>query len=119
MRSFAAQRGTKLYDIGDGICHQVLPEGGHLTCGDLVVGTDTHSVTYGAFNALGTGIEGIMDIFREAPYLILPILGVLWMIFRLIDVVFGFSNDYDTYEVLMMGMMITVLLNTESLRNKK
>jgi 3-isopropylmalate/(R)-2-methylmalate dehydratase large subunit len=35
-----------------------LPEGGHLTCGDLVVGTDTHSVTYGAFNALGTGIEG-------------------------------------------------------------
>lgn len=58
MRSFAAERGTKLYDIGDGICHQVLPEGGHLTCGDLVVGTDTHSVTYGAFNALGTGIEG-------------------------------------------------------------
>jgi 3-isopropylmalate/(R)-2-methylmalate dehydratase large subunit len=36
----------------------VLPEGGHLTCGDLVVGTDTHSVTYGAFNALGSGIEG-------------------------------------------------------------
>ncbi|MBZ1350699.1 3-isopropylmalate dehydratase large subunit [Alcaligenaceae bacterium LF4-65] len=58
MRNFAAERGTKLYDIGDGICHQVLPEGGHLTCGDLVVGTDTHSVTYGAFNALGTGIEG-------------------------------------------------------------
>jgi hypothetical protein len=72
-----------------------------------------------ALTWLGTGIEGIMDIFREAPYLILPILGVLWMIFRLIDVVFGFSNDYDTYEVLMMGMMITVLLNTESLRNKK
>lgn len=58
MRNFAAARGTKLYDIGDGICHQVLPEGGHLTCGDLVVGTDTHSVTYGAFNALGSGIEG-------------------------------------------------------------
>ena len=58
MRSFARQHGSPLYDIGDGICHQVLPEGGHLTCGDLVVGTDTHSVTYGAFNALGTGIEG-------------------------------------------------------------
>lgn len=58
MRRFASERGTKLYDLGDGICHQVLPEGGHLTCGDLVVGTDTHSVTYGAFNALGTGIEG-------------------------------------------------------------
>lgn len=58
MRAFAQETGTKLYDIGDGICHQVLPEGGHLTCGDLTVGTDTHSVTYGAFNAFGTGIEG-------------------------------------------------------------
>lgn len=58
MRRFANASGGQLYDIGDGICHQVLPEGGHLTCGDLVVGTDTHSVTYGAFNAFGTGIEG-------------------------------------------------------------
>lgn len=58
MRKFAEEHGSVLYDIGDGICHQVMPEGGHLTCGDLIVGTDTHSVTYGAFNALGTGIEG-------------------------------------------------------------
>ena len=58
MRSFAKQEGTQLYDIGDGICHQVLPEGGHLTAGNLIVGTDTHSTTYGAFNAFGTGIEG-------------------------------------------------------------
>lgn len=58
MRAFAGQHGAILYDVGDGICHQVLPEGGHLTCGDLVVGTDTHSTTYGAFNALGTGVEG-------------------------------------------------------------
>jgi 3-isopropylmalate/(R)-2-methylmalate dehydratase large subunit len=58
MRRFADEHGAVLYDVGDGICHQVLPEGGHLTCGDLIVGTDTHSVTYGAFNALGTGIEG-------------------------------------------------------------
>lgn len=58
MRAFADDHGAVLYDVGDGICHQVLPEGGHLTCGDLVVGTDTHSTTYGAFNALGTGVEG-------------------------------------------------------------
>jgi 3-isopropylmalate/(R)-2-methylmalate dehydratase large subunit len=58
MREFADRNGAILYDIGDGICHQVLPEGGHLTCGDLVVGTDTHSTTYGAFNAFGTGVEG-------------------------------------------------------------
>ena len=58
MRAFADQHGAVLYDVGDGICHQVLPEGGHFTCGDLVVGTDTHSTTYGAFNAFGTGVEG-------------------------------------------------------------
>ena len=58
MRAFADQYGAVLYDVGDGICHQVMPEGGHLTCGDLIVGTDTHCVTYGAFNALGTGVEG-------------------------------------------------------------
>jgi 3-isopropylmalate/(R)-2-methylmalate dehydratase large subunit len=58
MRAFAEQHGAVLYDVGDGICHQVMPEGGHLTCGDLIVGTDTHSVTYGAFNAFGTGVEG-------------------------------------------------------------
>jgi 3-isopropylmalate/(R)-2-methylmalate dehydratase large subunit len=58
MRRFADEHGAVLYDVGDGICHQVLPEGGHLTCGDLVVGTDTHSTTYGAFNAFGTGVEG-------------------------------------------------------------
>ena len=58
MRKFADDSGAILYDVGDGICHQVLPEGGHFTCGDLVVGTDTHSTTYGAFNAFGTGVEG-------------------------------------------------------------
>src|SRR5512134_1341836 len=50
MRAFADRYGAMLYDVGDGICHQVMPEGGHLTCGDLIVGTDTHSTTYGAFN---------------------------------------------------------------------
>jgi 3-isopropylmalate/(R)-2-methylmalate dehydratase large subunit len=58
MRAFADQHGVVFYDVGDGICHQVLPEGGHFTCGDLVTGTDTHSTTYGAFNAFGTGVEG-------------------------------------------------------------
>ena len=57
-REYAAQTGVRLFDVGRGICHQVLPEGGHFTSGDLVVGTDTHSTTYGAFNALGTGVEG-------------------------------------------------------------
>ncbi len=39
-----------------GICHQVLPEKGHVLPGMLIVGTDSHTTTYGAFGAAGTGI---------------------------------------------------------------
>jgi 3-isopropylmalate/(R)-2-methylmalate dehydratase large subunit len=58
LRAFAQKYGTVLYEVGSGICHQLLPENGHLTCGDLIAGTDTHSTTYGAFNAFGAGVEG-------------------------------------------------------------
>jgi 3-isopropylmalate/(R)-2-methylmalate dehydratase large subunit len=44
------------YDVGRGICHQVLVEEGHIRPGELVVGTDSHTTTAGAFGALATGI---------------------------------------------------------------
>lgn len=44
------------YDIGNGICHQLLPENGFAMPGKLVVGADSHSCTYGAFGAFGTGV---------------------------------------------------------------
>ncbi|MDP6076665.1 MAG: 3-isopropylmalate dehydratase large subunit [Acidimicrobiales bacterium] len=47
---------TAFYDAGQGICHQLLPEQGHIRPGDLIVGTDSHTTTYGAFGAGGTGI---------------------------------------------------------------
>ncbi len=39
-----------------GICHQVLTEGGAIAPGQLVLGTDSHSTTYGALGAAGAGI---------------------------------------------------------------
>jgi 3-isopropylmalate dehydratase large subunit len=39
-----------------GICHQVLTEQGHIQPGHLVLGTDSHSTTYGAVGAAGAGI---------------------------------------------------------------
>lgn len=39
-----------------GIMHQVVPEKGHVTPGMLIVGTDSHTITYGAFGAAATGI---------------------------------------------------------------
>ncbi len=47
---------THFYDIKAGICHQVLPEKGLVRPGMLIVGTDSHTTTYGAYNAAGTGI---------------------------------------------------------------
>jgi 3-isopropylmalate/(R)-2-methylmalate dehydratase large subunit len=44
-----------------GICHQILPEKGHILPGMLIVGTDSHTTTYGAFGAAGTGI-GFTDM---------------------------------------------------------
>jgi 3-isopropylmalate/(R)-2-methylmalate dehydratase large subunit len=40
----------------EGICHQVMVEMGFVAPGDLVVGTDSHTTTYGALGALSTGI---------------------------------------------------------------
>ena len=44
------------YDIKEGICHQILPEKGHVAPGDIIVGTDSHTTTAGAFGAFGTGM---------------------------------------------------------------
>jgi len=44
------------YDVFEGVSHQVMVEKGHALPGELVVGADSHATTYGALNALGTGI---------------------------------------------------------------
>ncbi len=56
MRDFTNKQGLKLYDIGEGVCHQLMPEQGHVACGDLVIGADSHTCTYGAINAFSTGV---------------------------------------------------------------
>ncbi len=56
MRSFARKHSVKLFDIGDGICHQLMSEQGNITCGDLVLGADSHTCTYGAINIFATGV---------------------------------------------------------------
>lgn len=50
------------YGVGrGGICHQVMPEKGHVRPGEIIIGTDSHTTTYGAFGALGTGV-GVTDM---------------------------------------------------------
>ncbi|WP_456416451.1 isopropylmalate/citramalate isomerase large subunit [Methanocaldococcus sp.] len=57
MRKFVKEQGIKyFYDIREGVCHQVLPEKGHIAPGEVVVGADSHTCTHGAFGAFATGI---------------------------------------------------------------
>ena len=57
MRQFAKGQNLRFYDVGrGGICHQVMPEKGHVVPGTVIVGADSHTCTYGAFGAFATGI---------------------------------------------------------------
>jgi len=50
------QKIENFYDINTGVCHQILPEKGHVLPGTLILGADSHTTTYGAFGAFSTGI---------------------------------------------------------------
>ena len=60
IRNFVKANGiAKFHDIRSdegGICHQILAEYGYIKPGDVVVGTDSHTTTHGAFGAFAFGI---------------------------------------------------------------
>lgn len=56
MREFAKKNNLKFhFDTNCGVCHQVMPEAGVIYPGMIVVATDSHTTTHGAFGAMGTG----------------------------------------------------------------
>lgn len=56
MRDFARKNQLKYhFDTNCGVCHQVMPEAGLIRPGMIVVATDSHTTTHGAFGAMGTG----------------------------------------------------------------
>jgi 3-isopropylmalate/(R)-2-methylmalate dehydratase large subunit len=71
-RDFVKKFGIRHFLGHAGICHQVLTERGHIRPGDLVLGTDSHSTTYGALGAAGTGIG-----LTEMTYVLAT--GELWL----------------------------------------
>lgn len=56
IRDFAFEHGCHFYDVGAGICHQLMVENAHVKPGDLFLGADSHTPTYGALNALSMGV---------------------------------------------------------------
>jgi 3-isopropylmalate/(R)-2-methylmalate dehydratase large subunit len=56
MRQFSRDYRVGLFDVGCGVCHQVIPESGEILPGDLVLGADSHTCTYGAIGVFSTGV---------------------------------------------------------------
>ncbi len=93
LREFAREQGlTNYFEVGQmGIEHALLPEQGIVVPGDLVVGADSHTCTYGALGAFATGV-GSTDLAAAM------ILGELW--FRvpesMLFVYYGQRGEYVT-----------------------
>src|SRR5512133_2301474 len=61
VRRFAQEQGVRLFDVGRGICHQVLVEEKIARPGLIILGSDSHSTSYGSVCAFGSGM-GSTDI---------------------------------------------------------
>lgn len=78
-REFCWDQGIDLLmDIDEGVCHQVLADRGLSYPGELLIVTDSHTTTHGAFGAFGTGV-GATDLAT------ILITGKLW--FRVPEVI--------------------------------
>ena len=74
VREFADAKGIpNFFDVGDmGVEHALLPERGMVTAGDLVIGADSHTCTYGALGAFSSGV-GSTDMAAAMAY------GKVWL----------------------------------------
>ncbi len=69
VREFAGKKGiTNFFDVGEmGVEHALLPERGLVVSGDVVIGADSHTCTYGALGAFSTGV-GSTDMAAGMAY---------------------------------------------------
>src|SRR5437588_9059674 len=62
LREWVRAQGIEtFYDAGEGVCHQIMVEEGYCEPGTVIVGSDSHSNSYGAVSAFGEGM-GATDI---------------------------------------------------------
>jgi len=56
MRQFSREMGCKLYEVGEGICHQLMVENRHVRPNTIFSGADSHTPTYGALGSFAVGM---------------------------------------------------------------
>jgi 3-isopropylmalate/(R)-2-methylmalate dehydratase large subunit len=57
IRLFVKEQGIRnFYDIKEGVCHEIMVDKAHILPGQLAVGTDSHTTSYGCIGAISTGI---------------------------------------------------------------
>ena len=79
MREFCREQGIHLlFDVDQGVCHQVMVDHGLVYPGMVLVATDSHTPIHGAFGAFGTGV-GATDMA------VIMITGMLW--FRIPEII--------------------------------
>lgn len=101
MRKFVEEQGlTHHFDINAGVCHQVMPESGVVWPGMILVATDSHTTTHGAFGAFGTGV-GATDMAT------IMISGQLW--FRVPEVINIEINGNTQPGVMAKDVILHVL----------
>lgn len=100
IRKFVKRHNIKhFYDIKEGICHQVLPEKGHVRPGMLIIGGDSHTTTHGAFNAASCGI-GNTDLFHAF------VTGQMW--FKIPDTIKFNINGKLPYNTMSKDIIIKI-----------
>ncbi len=126
MRSFAKRFGIKIFEVGEGVCHELMMSRGLVVPGDLVVGADSHTCTYGAIGAFSTGI-GSTELavvmmtgklwFKVPESVRLNLLGTLpWGVYAK-DVILHIASilgaDGATYRALEFHGPVTEALSVE------
>ncbi|MDP3388211.1 MAG: 3-isopropylmalate dehydratase large subunit [Eubacteriales bacterium] len=101
MREFAREQDlTYHFDVNAGVCHQVMPEAGLVYPGMILVATDSHTTTHGAFGALGTGV-GATDMAT------ILMTGELW--FRVPEVIEVRIDGIPKHGVMPKDVVLLVL----------
>lgn len=106
IRNLAKKLGVKyFYDVFEGVSHQVMIEKGHVRPGELIVGADSHTTTYGALNAAATGI-GASEMayvihtgelwFRVPETIRIEIMGRLKEFVHSKDIILWIAGKYGT-----------------------